>query len=353
MSDLTADLSHRRRSLSTRRIAGGAVLGALLALLLAITVGGGGDGSGPGLFVDDPQDPDDAVTTSTSAPFEAAAGTCLTWTTADASDAERADCGTAHLFEATGTVDLARAFTRTASFPADDMWRTLVSERCTPLTTEFLGGRFDPFGRFSVGAIKPSAASWRDGDRDLRCGLQTVGRSGALFATTGSAANQDQSDVHEPGTCLGNDSVGVGDPVDCAQPHAVEVVGVVDLGPRFPEEYPDEEAQDTLLSEECMRLADEFAGGPEVVGEKGLTVFWETLRGESWDAGSHRVDCRLGAFLPDRSGFAPVTGGVRGDVVVGTEPAPPLSPQQGPVPTTVTPMPAPPPPPPMDPAPPG
>ena len=340
------ELQERPRSLSIQRIAAGAVLGALLALLLATLLGGGVRGSGTGLLA---ENRDGGSDTTGAASFEAPAGSCLTWTRGDASDAERVSCEEPHLFEVTGVVDLAPEFGRTAAFPVDETWRTLVAERCTPLSTQFLGGRFDPFGRLSVGAIKPSEGSWRSGDRALRCGLQAVGRSGVLYPSTGSAATQDQSNIHAPGTCLGLDGVGVGDPVDCAQPHAVEVVGVVDLGPGFPGGYPDEVAQDRLLSDECNRLAAEYAGGPQVVGEKRLIVFSETMRPESWEAGSRRVDCRLGAFLPDRSGFAPVTGSVRGEVQIGAEPAPPLEMTQGPAPA---PVPAPPPAPPAPVAPP-
>jgi len=324
-----SSLQERRRTLSIRRIAAGAVFGALLALMLAALLSGAEEGAGLGLLAQD----GDQGTTTTPAPFEAPAGSCLTWTRVDASDAKRTGCAQPHLFEVSGTVDLDGEFGDDATFPTEETWRRLVAERCTPLSSRFLRGRFDPFGRFSVGAIKPSAASWRSGDRELRCGLQVVGRSGALYPTVGSAATQDQSDVHAPGTCLGIDGVGVGDPVDCAQPHAVEIVGVVDLGAAFPGGYPDEAAQDGLMSQECTRLAAEFAGGPEVVGEKGLIVFSETLRPESWEAGSRRVDCRLGTFLPDRSGFAPVTGSVRGEVQIGTEPAPPIETTQGPAPT--------------------
>lgn len=351
-----SDLEERPRSLSIQRIAAGAVLGALLALLLAALLGGGVGGPGTGLLAGDGGD--SGATTTAAAPFEAPAGSCLTWTREDASDAERVSCTQPHLFEVTGLVGLAPEFGRTATFPVEEAWRTLVAERCTSLSTQYLGGRFDPFGRLSVGAIKPSEEGWRGGDRELRCGLQAVGRSGALYPTTGSAATQDQSDVHPPGTCLGLDGVGVGDPVDCAQPHSVEVVGVVDLGAAFPAGYPDQVAQDKLLSEECNRLAAEYAGGPQVVGEKGLIVFSETLRPESWEAGSRRIDCRLGAFLPDRSGFAPVRGSVRGEVQIGTEPAPPLERTQGPARTTIPAVPpavpaVPPPPPPPPPTPPG
>jgi hypothetical protein len=274
------------------------------------------------------------VTTTSAQPLRAPVHTCLTWQQPDAADARQVNCAQPHLFEVTGTLDLLD-FDAQAAFPDPERWQQLVTERCAQRTTQALADRFDPFGRFTVGAIKPSEAGWLHGDRTLRCGVQTAGRTGMLFATTGSVLQQDQSDVHVAGTCLGNDGKAVGDPVDCAGPHAVEVVGVVDLKGAFPESYPDEAAQDGVLDVECARLAATYAGGPGVVGQKGLTVFWETLRQESWAAGSTRVDCRLGAFLPDRSGFAPVTGSVQGPVQIGKEPAPAAPTNPGPSPITL------------------
>lgn len=320
-------------------MAAGAVLGALVALLAVTLLGGTGGSPDTGPLADSRSGPPTAPTTPP--PLQAGTGTCLTWTAVDAADAERVDCAQPHMFEVTGWVDMSSRFRPDSRFPGDEQWRELVAQRCTPLTIEYLDGRFDPFGRFSVGAIKPSEASWSRGDRELRCGLQTIGRSGTLYASTGAAATQDQSDVHEPGTCLGNDGLGIGDPVDCAKPHAVEIVGVVDLGEEFGDGFPKEDEQDRALEAECTRMAAGFAGGPDVVGEKGLTVFWETLRPESWEAGSRRVDCRLGAFLPDRSGFAPVTGSVTDDVEIGTEPAPPAPTARGPAPTSPGPTPTP------------
>ncbi|MGH3943238.1 MAG: septum formation family protein [Pseudonocardiaceae bacterium] len=312
-----------------RRIAAGTVLGALTALV-AVAMSGWGisallstsEGFGA---------------SSGTQPLRAPAHTCLTWQTQDASDARQVSCEQPHLFEVTAMVDLDDLYAD-APFPHPESWRPLMTERCLQRTTEALANRFDPFGRFTVGAIKPSEDSWQHGDRTLRCGVQTSGPSGALFPTIGTVVGQDQSDVHLPGTCLGIDGKAVGDPADCAGPHAIEVVGVVDLGGAFPDGYPDEAAQDGVLDVECTRLAAEFAGGPTVVAEKALTVFWETLRPESWQAGSKRVDCRLGAFLPDRSGFAPVTGSVKGPVQIGTEPAAPAPSNPGlPSPITVSP----------------
>ncbi|MGH3753742.1 MAG: septum formation family protein [Pseudonocardiaceae bacterium] len=318
-----------------RRIAVGAVLGALAALMAVVGPAGKGTllaVAGPGL-----------AATASEQPLRAPAHACLAWQKPDAADASQVSCAQPHLFEVTATLDLVD-FDAWSAFPDPARWQQLVAERCTERTTQALADRFDPFGRFTVGAIKPSEVGWLRGDRTLRCGVQSVGRTGMLFTTTGSVLQQDQSDVHAPGTCLGNDGKVVGDPVDCAGPHAVELVGVVDLKGASPGKFPDEAAQDKVLNTECTKLAKDFAGGPAVAANKGLTLFWETLRPQSWQAGSTRVDCRLGAFLPDRSGFAPVTGSVKGPVQVGKQPAPTAPRNLGPAPVVAqADVPAPPP----------
>jgi hypothetical protein len=310
-SDAPTPAGHRA-SRSARRIAAGAVLGALAALVAVGVPTGKAALLAIGPILAPPL---------SAQPLRAPAHTCLTWQRQDATDARVENCSQPHLFEVTGTLDL-QDFGIGAAFPDPARWQQLVTQRCTERTIQALADHFDPFGRFIVGAIKPSEAGWLRGDRTLRCGVQSAGRTGTLFPTTGSVLAQDQSDVHPPGTCLGNDGKAVGDPVDCAGPHAIEVIGVVDLKGAFPKGYPDEAAQDRVLNTECTRLAKDFSGGPAVVANKGLTLFWEALRMESWQAGSTRVDCRLGAFLPDRSGFAPVTGSVKGPVQVGKQPAP-------------------------------
>jgi Septum formation len=112
----------------------------------------------------------------------------------------------------------------------------------------------------------------------------------------------------------------------------------VDLKSAFPDGYPDEAAQDKVLNNECTRLAKDYSGGPTVATTKGLTLFWEMLHEQSWHAGSTRVDCRLGAFLPDRSGFAPVIGSVKGPVRIGKQPAPAAPRDLGPMPAVTPPV---------------
>jgi hypothetical protein len=253
------------------------------------------------------------------APPPATPGTCLTWGRPDASDTTVVDCGKTHLFEQAGTVQLADQ----KELPDDGRWRQLVRERCDPVVRDYLGGRFDPDGRYRVGALKPSPAKWEQGDRELRCGLQSASRSGALYPMAGTARDQDQSAVHEPGTCLGIDGRTIGDPVDCGGAHAVEAVGVVDLGGKFDDDFPAVDDQDEFLQTECTKIATTYSGGDDVITDKKLTVYWDNLTEDSWKAGTRRVNCNLAALLPDRSGFAPVTGSVRGQVSVGDTPAPP------------------------------
>jgi len=249
-------------------------------------------------------------------------GSCLTWRRPDAADAEAVDCGRAHLFEQAGTVALIDLPTGDA-LPDNDTFRKLVNERCTPMVISYLGGKYDPNGTFRAGALKPSAKRWSEGDRALRCGLQRFSRSGALYPINGKVSQQDQADIRPAGTCLGIDGRFIGDPVDCALPHAVESVGFIDLSGKFKSKYPSVAEQDAFLQPACTKQAADYAGGAKNISDKKLSVLWDNLTPESWNGGTRKVACNLAAQLPDKSGFAPVTGSVKGPVQVGDKPAPP------------------------------
>jgi hypothetical protein len=322
-----------RRPSASRRLAAGVLVGALtmfaVALLDTVT---GAQVPVLGSFAALPAAVGQPLAV---APPPALPGTCLSWARVDASDTHAVDCAEAHLFEQAATVQL----TDESDLPDDGRWRQLVRERCDAVVRGYLDGRFDPEGRYRIGALKPSPTKWAQGDHELRCGLQSASRSGALYPLTGRAAEQDQSAVHEPGTCLAIDGRAIGDPVDCGRPHAVEAVGVVDLGTKFPDAFPDVAAQDEFLQCECSRTATAYAGGDDVLTRTKLTVYWDNLADDSWKAGTRRVNCNLAALLPDRSGFAPVTGTVRGPVTVSDTPAPPAADTPGPgVPAQVPPV---------------
>ena len=87
--------------------------------------------------------------------------------------------------------------------------------------------------------------------------------------------------------------------------------------------FPAVADQDAYLQPACAKIAADYAGGDQVITDKKLTVYWDNVTEDSWKAGSRKVNCNLAALLPDRSGFAPVTGSVKGAVTVGDQPAPP------------------------------
>ncbi|MCA1187826.1 MULTISPECIES: septum formation family protein [unclassified Saccharopolyspora] len=317
MAERSDPQKHRRKKPNTRLVMIAAAIGGALVLLISAllnTPGQGGSGiGGPGR---------EGAAPATPPVFEAEAGTCLHWTEADAADIRQVKCRERHLFEVTGKADLKADFAGTAPYPSAEQWQQLKQERCTAVSAQYLRGRLDPEGRFSVGAFTPSEKGWGSGDRMLHCGLQQPGPSGELFAIKGKVAEQDQSNTYEVGRCLGINGTEVWDPVDCAQPHSVEVTGVVDLGQQFPADYPAEDDQDGFLATRCGELAAEYAGSPTAVQDKKLVPYWDTLSEESWNAGSRQVNCKVSAQLPDGSGLAPITGSVKGDVQVGAEPAP-------------------------------
>lgn len=319
----------------------GALAGAVAGLLLAMVAGWTPGTIQSALRGDQPS----------AEAFGAPPGSCLDWTSSNANDAHQVNCEQRHVFEVTGQANLAGNFAPGIPFPDAQTWRGIVQARCSPMTAGYFANRFDPNGLYSIGALKPSRRGWESGDRDMRCGLQVIGPSGALYPVVGPAAGHDQSAIHQPGTCLGINGKTVGDPVDCASPHAYEVVGIVNLAQQFPNGFPDSGKQDDFLGQFCTQVAADYAGGPDVVGKKGLVGAWDDRKKESWDAGSQHVNCLVGAKLPDAlgSGLAPVTGSVKGQVSVGQQAAPPMSPPAppgAPVPevTPMTPPPAGPPP---------
>lgn len=257
--------------------------------------------------------------------FSSAPGVCANWTEADAADAVAVDCAQPHLLEQTGQATLPDQ----SAPPDDPQWRDLVAAYCPGIATVYLAGPLDPRGRYRAGGLRPTTAQWEAGYRTLRCGLELNSRSGALYPSIGTARERGQSAVEQPGTCLGINDRLITDPVPCADVHAVEVVGVVDLAQRFTGAFPSTADQDSYLRPTCGKVAGDYAA-KQIAQAVKLTLYWDNLTEASWNAGSRKVNCALAQLLPDRSGFAPVTGSVRGGgVTVGTTP-PPQAPQPQP-----------------------
>ena len=152
------------RRLAARRGVVGVLAGALIMLLAASAMAA--TGSDLSLFGLSSQEGATGASTSgggsaSSDSGEAAptltstAGTCLTWRRDDASDVREVPCAQSHLFESVGPVTAPQA--PGTPFPADDAWQQVVTDRCTPLARDYLGGKLDPAGRFRPGARTPSA----------------------------------------------------------------------------------------------------------------------------------------------------------------------------------------------------
>ncbi|MFL6142785.1 MAG: septum formation family protein [Labedaea sp.] len=288
-------------TMRTRLVMAGAFAGALMLLALSMVfswpVAVRGSAS--------------SVADEAAAAFDSPSGTCLDWPADNPRAMRRLSCDAAHIFEVTSNVEISTDYGPEASPPDEKKWQEIANQKCTPGVATYLGGKLDPFGRYSVSALKPTDDQWRSGDRKLRCGLHRVTPAGTRLLTKGSAAKQDQSNIHDPGTCFAlTDTKSVGDPIDCGKEHAIEVVGNVDLTQAFPADFPAAEAQGNKLADLCAQVAAQYTSGVNLTAKR-LTLSWDTLQDQSWAAGSRRVDCKVGAALPDGSGLAPVVGSVK------------------------------------------
>ena len=273
----------------------GAVVVLALSVLLGWSISGLGSSGAP--------DPASVVA-------NAAVGSCLSWTKADQSDLAQVDCAQPHVFEITGSADLGAAYPAGAPFPALATWQQVTKASCTANATGYLG-KLDPNGKYVVSAMKPTAAQWSGGNRTLRCGLQSSTPSGAAYPTTGSAKGQDQSPVFPAGICLALTNGAAGAPVNCTDQHAYEIVGTVDLTASFPGGYPAVNDQQTKLAQLCQPLLNSYTGGGSLTAYQ-LSLTWDTIQQPSWDAGSHKVNCKVGSLTSDGSSLAPVTGSIKG-----------------------------------------
>ncbi|HEX5121287.1 MAG TPA: septum formation family protein [Pseudonocardiaceae bacterium] len=249
--------------------------------------------------------PDPAAVVASASP-----GTCLTWTRPDAANLSAVACGQPHLFEVTGSADISARYPPGAPFPNEQAWQKAAQTSCATGATNYLG-KLDPNGRYTVGALKPTAAQWASGDRTLRCGLQRSTPSGQLLPTTGSARGADQSNVYPTGTCLALVHKAAGGPVPCGSQHSYEIVGTVGLRGQFPDGYPPVGQQQTALGKLCQPIVEAYTGNANL-NQYQLSVTWDTIPAQSWAAGSYQVNCKIGALLPDGSGLGPVINSVKG-----------------------------------------
>lgn len=311
---------------STARSAAAVRTGLVAALAAAVAVGSYGYFS-----VDTPGDNGNGSTVSSvaepangenggngAAPFTTAdVGACLTWDIAEdgtVSNFQQASCDGEHRFEISARENLAAypssEFGRNASMPDLTRQAQLREELCQTPTLRYLGGRFDPVGRYSIAPILPPAEAWEAGDRTMLCGIQSTDASGVPMLTTGAAAEQDQAVVAQPGQCVYVDDSRSLRTVDCAENHQLETIAIVDLAPVFPEGTPSVEDQDRHLQDACTQAAIDYLGGEENLYRSTLQPYWGTLGQASWIGGSRSVNCSLFHATPE-GGFSNLNGTAR------------------------------------------
>jgi hypothetical protein len=303
MSGRVGRSSSRGSTLKTRLVMAGAFVGALAVLSMSMLFSWPVSVKGAA----------DTAAEEAAAAFDSPSGTCLDWPNDAPQNMRRVPCSQAHTFEVTSNVEIGADYPSSAPPPNDQGWQQIVTDRCSTVGAKYVrGGTLDPYGKYTVGALKPTAQQWKEGDRKLRCGLQRVTPSGRrLLATTGTAANQDQSNIHDPGTCFALvNKQEVGDPIDCSKAHSFEVVGNVDLSQAFPgPDYPTEEQQREKTVDLCPPVASHYSGNKDLAA-LSLSLYSDTLKQESWTAGSRKVNCKVGALEEDGS-LRPVVGSVR------------------------------------------
>lgn len=211
---------------------------------------------------------------------DAPRGDCLTWPPGEPERATKVDCADEHLFEVA------------ASEPVQNSAQAAERQQiCAQAVTSYLGPRFDPGGRFVVGAVSTPGR--------LMCGLQLPSNGVASVGFKGRVSDQDQSNVWPTGTCLGvRDGKTTDVAVDCGLPHALEITGTVDLSTKFGQAAPSTAAQDAVVRDACGAATSAYLS-PLSLNATSLTVRYQPIEEAGWAAGSRRIACRIGAPKPD------------------------------------------------------
>jgi hypothetical protein len=252
----------------------------------------------------------DGSTTSTT--FDLAArvyrpGDCVRWDQSTDAPETRVTrvvpCDEPHLIEMTGRAVMPVR----KDYPTDDEWNRIIDDgECGQQAAAYLDGEIDPYGRFMVGAIKPTFESWIYGDREMWCGVQ-VRSFDAHFdpnvfdSFTGAVRSQPQWYVHPAGTCLAGDAATrtTTGRVPCNEPHIYEVAGDVDAGKAFSTPpAADSSLWNTKLIPACTTAAKAAFGGRIPAG---VEVTADSIDPASWRTGQRRAECDIARYDADRN----------------------------------------------------
>jgi predicted heme/steroid binding protein len=283
---------------------------------------------------------------------KATVGDCLNWPNKAPDQASIVDCRNDHRFEVAASVDMGTfpgsEYGPGAAAPTAARIQQISQEQCEAAAERYLGARYDPNSRFTIGMLWSGEKAWTQSrNRRMLCGLQLPGAANEQQRVfKGRVADLDQSKVWQAGTCLGIDPTTnqpTDIPIDCGGPHAMEVTGTVNVAEKFPGAMPAEADQDAFIKDSCTRMTDAYLA-PVQLRATTLTLIYNTVSLPSWSAGSHQVSCSIGATLGN-GGWSTLVGSAKGPLLInGQQPVPPLNipperlnlpPIQLPPPTTV------------------
>jgi hypothetical protein len=322
---------HSLQAASTRRALLLTALGGLLiaGLITALSHGGGSDtGLSAGSISLGPRGND---TFDHVKP-----GDCLSWPGTNPDAAHIVACKDEHRFEVAESIDM-KTFPGTeygpnAAPPSKERVAQISQEQCTPALRSYLGPKFDPNGKFTIGLLWSGEKAWKQsGERRMLCGLQLLGPGDTQLPFQGNVADIEQSKVWAAGTCLGIDAATnqpTDVPVDCTQPHAMEVTGAVNLAEKFPGGLPADPDQDAFIKDSCTKLTDAYLA-PVQLRATTLALSYSTISLPSWSAGSHQVSCNIGATLGN-GGWSTLLNSAKGALLINGQPpvAPPDIPEE-------------------------
>jgi hypothetical protein len=245
-------------------------------------------------------------------------GDCVVW---DEAERVRHDaytdvvgCDVPHVLEMTGHVTLSDPFR--APYPTDAQWMAIYEDRCGPKTLSHLGYALWPDGRFTTSGVQPTAAGWRNGDREVWCGIEAQPPAGVVVTDpdakvlfTGRVKDQDQHRLMDRGACVS--SARDGSPgasstsavVACDLPHHFEVAGSIDIGGRT--SPPPADWDDDGLVAQCEKVAVEYLGRKL---RRDEWASWFAISDAQWAEGWRKLECSVARSAPGSDDPAAITG---------------------------------------------
>ncbi|MFM7068397.1 MAG: septum formation family protein [Actinomycetes bacterium] len=305
--------------MSSRRINAGTVIGVVIAVALLAFLGWfwllGGRAVGERVLngTSVPEGQRTTSTTARAAPGELPAspdveldadsyevGDCVTWDEAKIrSDTKVVKCAEPHRIQIAGSRELDDYGSR-REYPTENEWDAIIGRRCTPQVERALGGPLDPFGLWTVGALRPREDGWFQGDRLISCGIIRSNGSGSFALFTGRP-NASQQYVPVPtGQCRALRPDGASSPVPCEQPHEIEIAGESLLGGSGA--FPGDDA----ASDACEAVAERY-----VASNRSYSYDSWNYEERSWASGRRRFNCVVGVSGAVY-GWGTRTGSLRG-----------------------------------------